>query len=349
MLGLGLLVVVPAACGGGDAAPEAGDAAPPGRTTNVHVFRADPDTLTLISRLPATVRAQRRATLSFQEPGTLSLVLADLGDQVRRGELLARLDTDVLEAAAVEAEAGLKFQTYNHERARQLHAEGTISEQDYYAAEYAWKSATAAARTVRARLENSELRAPFGGTVARRSAEAGDVVTPGTPVYDLVQADTVKVEVWVPETDIVDFAVGRPVSVRVDAFPDRSFEGEVGRIGPSADTDRRVFPLEVFLANDDGALRPGMIGRVEVVRRTYHDVLVIPREAVLQRDEGSTGFVEAGGTVSARRLTLGPSEGNRVVVLSGLSAGDRVVVAGGRDLIEGEKVTVTESPSGASR
>ena len=128
----------------------------------------------------------------------------------------------------------------------------------------------------------------------------------------------------------------------LDALRGRSFKGEVGRVGPAADVKRRVFPIEVHIDNEDGALRPGMVGRLIIRRRTFEDAVVIPREAVVERETGPIAFVVEGDAVVSRPLQLGASQGNRIIALSGLDPGDRVVVSGGRDLIDGERVIVRE-------
>lgn len=166
------------------------------------------------------------------------------------------------------------------------------------------------------------------------------MVPPGAPAFEVVQTDTVKLSVWVPETEIADYETGRSVRVELDALSGRRLTGAVSRIGPAADPARRVFPMEVLLPNPEGDVRAGMVGRVETVRRTFRNVVVVPREAVVQRQEGPVAFVLEDGAARLRRLDLGASEGNRVVVRGGISFGDRVVVSGGRDLIDGEAVLV---------
>lgn len=337
---LALMLVGAGALAGG--CSEDADSTAPRETpvTNVRVISVRADTLTLMSRLPATVEAKRRTVLSFREGGTVAAVEADLGDVVTPDDVLARLDTDLLEAARVEADAGLKFQRYNYERAQQLFEEGSISEQAFYAAEYDWKRAASNAQSVRERLEDAVLRPIYPGVVAARHVEAGDVVPPGAPAFEVVQTDTVKLSVWVPETEIADYETGRSVRVELDALSGRRLTGAVSRIGPAADPARRVFPMEVLLPNPEGDVRAGMVGRVETVRRTFRNVVVVPREAVVQRQEGPVAFVLEDGAARLRRLDLGASEGNRVVVRGGISFGDRVVVSGGRDLIDGEAVLV---------
>lgn len=312
------------------------------RLMNVAVYALKADTLQQYSRLPATAKPWREVDLNFLEGGVVAQVLYDMGDRVGAKENLAFLDTELLQAAAIEAEAGFKFQHYHFEHSKELHAEGSVSENELYTAEYNLKRAESTLKAISVRLDKSILQAPFAGQVAQCTIKPGQLVQPGSKAMRLVQIDSMKVEIWVPENQIADFVLHRPVEIRFEAYPERSFKGVVGRIGPEADSSRRVFPMEVHMANPAGHIRPGMIGRVEVVRKVHADVVVIPREAVLEREIGPAAFVVKAGKAQLKSLVLGDSEGDRVVVKEGLAWDEEVVVKGGRDLIEGDLVRVTE-------
>ena len=312
------------------------------RTTNVSVYALRPDSLVQYSLLPVSAIAWREVTLSFQEGGVVEEVFKDLDDPVQADQPLARLDGDLLEAAAIEARAGLAFQRYNHERATQLHADGSIPERELRAAAYELKRAEAQDKTVRKRLDNSLLRAPFSGSIAERLVERGQSVMPGTPAYRLVQIDRMKAGAWVPENQVVDFSAGSGVEVFFDAFPGVSFAGSIGRIGPAAEPSRRVFPLEIHLDNAENRIRPGMIGRVRAVRRAHTGVLVVPREVIQEREQGPAVFVVEGEKARLRTVSLGPSEADRLIVERGVSSGEQIIIKGGRDLIDGDQVRVTE-------
>jgi membrane fusion protein (multidrug efflux system) len=266
-----------------------------------------------------------------------------LGDIVERGQVLATLHTSLLDAALIEAEAGAKFQRYNHRKSKQLFADGTISERDLFQAEYDFKRAESNLTTVTQRLTNSTLQAPFSGTIAGREIEVGRLVGPSQPAIHLVQWDKVKMRAWISESEVADFVPGREVDAHVDAVRDKVFTGSVGRVGPSADAKRRVFPIEVHIDNENGDLRPGMVGKLTIRRRTFENVVVIPREAVVERETGPGAFVVDGDRVAYRSLELGEGQGNRVIALSGLKSGERVIVSGGRDLINGDRVLVKET------
>lgn len=310
------------------------------RTTNVAIYPIAPDTLIQYSRLPATVKAWRDATISALETGVAIELLKDVGDAVSRGETLARLNIEVLEAAAIEAEADLKFQAYNFERSKQLFAEGSISEQAHYAAEYDYRRAESAAQTMRRRLAYGQIQAPFPGYVAERLIELGQLVPQGSPAFRLVQIDRLRLEAWVSESEIADFSTGSTIELTLDPFPGETHFGTIGHIGPAAQSDQRVFPIEIHLDNPNGRIRPGMIGKIKAIRRTFHNAMVVPREAVLERETGPVAFVVENDQARLRRLVLGPSEGDRVLVLDGLRFGDQLIAKGGRDLIDGDIVRI---------
>ncbi len=318
------------------------DAADTERVTNVALYVIDPDTLIQYSRLLTTARAWREVEVGFREGGTVAEIFAEMGDHVTEGKILARLEADLLEAASIEAEAGLKFQSYNYERAQRLYDEGSISEYDLYKAEYSFNQARSNAQTIRHRLKHAVLRAPYKGEVAKRTIEIGQFVQPGIPAFQIVQVDRIKAESWVPENEISDFSEGGEVQVRFDACPNEVFFGTVGRVGPAADSAGRVFPMEIHMDNVEGQVRPGMIGRLKAVRRIYREVVVIPREAVLEREEGPAVFVVNNDVSHLRHVTLGAAEGARVIVENGLDFEDQIVVKGGRYLIDGDRVKVME-------
>ena len=143
------------------------------RTTNVSTFVIKPDSLVQYSRLSATVNAWRDVTISALESGEVINTYKDVGDYVNRGEDLAQLNMELLQAALIEAEANLKFQAYNYERSKQLFAEGSISEQAHFATEYDFQKAKSTAQTLKHRLSYGRIQAPFSGTIAKRHLSQG--------------------------------------------------------------------------------------------------------------------------------------------------------------------------------
>lgn len=312
------------------------------RATNVSTVAIKPDSLVQYSRLSAAVNAWRDVTISAREAGEVIAIYKAVGDGVKRGDVLAQLNLELLEAAFIEAEANLKFQTYNYDRSQKLFSEGSISERAHFAAEYDFRRAKSAAQTLAHRLSYGRVRAPFFGRIAKRYVSQGQRIAQGEPTFRLVQTDSLRVAAWVAESEIVDFGKGNRVTLILDALPRETFSGAIAQIGPAAETDQRVFSIEVHMPNPTGRIRPGMIGSLKAVRRVHREVIVIPREAVLERETGPVAFVVEGNAARLRSLALGASEAGRVVVQRGLSFGDRLVVKGGRDLIDGDRVVITD-------
>ena len=175
-----------------------------------------------------------------------------------------------------------------------------------------------------------------------RDIEPGEVVSPGAPITVLHRVDRLKAVAGVPENDIVAFRVGGEATIEVDAFPGRTFEGRIHLIGPAAVDPSRTFPTEIAIDNPGGELRPGMIARVALVKRRLEDVVVVERDVLQDRDAGPVAVVADGGVARVRELTLGASEGNRVVVDEGLALGEWLIVTGQRGLIDGQGVDVVE-------
>jgi RND family efflux transporter MFP subunit len=197
------------------------------------------------------------------------------------------------------------------------------------------------------------LRAPLSGVILKRLVEVGTLVGPGSPGFVLADTRTVKVVVGVPDTLLAAFPAGATETVRTDALPDRRFEGRVTNVSPTADPRSRLFEVEITVANADGALKPGMVAAVEVVRhgqpdQARTDALVVPLSAVVRppgETEGYAVFVlrEQGDVATAelRRVRLGELLGNDITVVDGLAGTERLIVQGASIVANGERVNPT--------
>jgi membrane fusion protein (multidrug efflux system) len=250
--------------------------------------------------------------------------------------------TDLFTVELQEAEAALVEAEANYERTRQLFERQAVPRQELITYTSRYEAAKARVASAELRVERSIIKAPISGVAIDRLVEAGEVVSPLSRITTLHQVSRLKANVGIPETDISYFQVGGEASVEADAYPGKEFEGRIHFIGPAATGKNRTFPAEVALDNRSGELRPGMIAPVSLVKRRYKDAVVIPRDAILDRVDGSVAFVANGEHAKERPVVLGPSEGNRIVVLEGLAVGQELVVSGHRNLVDGQPVRVVE-------
>lgn len=336
---LALLIGLPlaAACGGaseGEVAPAAEEE----RTAVVRTVMPSLETVVDRAELSADLLPERRAVLAAEVAGVVDVMRVEVGQRIGAGQLVAAVDTRALAQALAEAEAYHRQATAQHQRATSLYEKRSITQQQLLDAVTAKDVADSRLASVRLDLDKSRIRAPWGGEVAARRVEVGDYVTPGQPVIELVDATTLKVRAPAPAVDVPFLEIGAPVSIRVDAYPGEVFTGRLVRFGAELDPRARSLDVEAEIANRDGRLKPGMSARLEVPRRTIENAVLVPLEALVDLGEQRAVFVVADGVARRRVVELGPVVGERVVVLSGVAAGEPVVVDGEQRIADGQAV-----------
>jgi membrane fusion protein (multidrug efflux system) len=334
-----------AACGGEPEADAPADSAvDTRRIINVQVETLQRRDFHDVIRLTGTVVADREVTLSAEEAGTIEELLADKGDAVAAGQVLMRLDDDLLRAQRDEAKAQADLAQQLWERVRRLYEEDGIgTENGYYEARYAADAAKARRDLAEERLTRATIRAPFAGTLDSRLVEVGSVVSPGQAVGVIVDTEPLKVSAGVPERYAADVMPGAAAQVH---FKDLATQAaaSVRFVGARVHPGNRTFPVELSLEHPVAAAKPEMVADIVLSRRLVPDVVVVPRQTLVRTEEGFTAFVVEGPGnelhAAARAVELGPSGRDEVVVTSGLQAGDRLVVIGQNQIAAGDLVRI---------
>ena len=303
---------------------------------------------------------QRRfAHVSPRVGGRVEATLAEVGDLVRSGQVLARVDSIELGEAIGEylqarARAELARETFDRERG--LFADRVSSQQEMLSAQAAAREADAALRGAeehlhllglsdvqvgtlgydQPRASVYEVRAPFAGTVVERHATLGEMVEPQAPLFQI--ADLSRVWVWIDvfERDLARVHLGDDVELHVEAFPGSAFEGKLVYLGSRVETESRTARARIEVPNPEGRLRPGMFARVRISDPHAADgkaesvsVLAVPEGALQREGNDFVAFVALGdGRFESRRVRTGRKGDGFVEVLDGLSAGESVAVSG---------------------
>ena len=189
-------------------------------------------------------------------------------------------------------------------------------------------------------LRDTEIRAPFDGYVEKRLVNLGELVKTQMPVMSVVRIDPLKVVAEIPEKMAPWIHDGQPVELHVDAFPDKTFTGKVSRISPAVNASTRAFPFEALAPNPDGVLKPGTFARVHIESGKVDDVLSLPAAVLQYRYGVNRVFVVDGDKLTAHELKIGERMGDRVEILTGVNAGDRVAATDIDKLTDGMKVSV---------
>lgn len=186
----------------------------------------------------------------------------------------------------------------------------------------------ARARAARAHkaLSDTTVKAPFDGLVAERQVSIGDFVTPGTRVAVVVRIDPLRVELTVPEQFVSVVGVGRPVSLQVDAYPGKTFTGQVRYVSPALSATSRALVVEALVSNHSGDLKPGFFATARIEQAEQTPALLVPAKAVSSTSGTQRVFVAAGGRAEERIVTTGQAVDDLIEVTTGLSAGEQVIV-----------------------
>lgn len=322
------------------------DGGPPEEApTNVRTLTLAATDLDEFLDLSGALRPLRGTDLASEEAGTVETLSAEKGAVVKRGASLVRLDRDVLAAEMRQAEADRVLAEYNEERTRNLYEANSVSGQDMLLAATQLEKAKAAEAAAKTRHARADIQAPFAGIVTDRYVEVGQYVSPGQRVTRLVDPYTLKLEGFVTEREIASVREGAPAEARFEGVPG-TLSATVGWVGFEALPGSGKFPVEIHVDNTDLRLRPGVVGRARVLTHHHEDVIAIPRDAVRQGRNGAIAFVADSGVARERDITLGPDQGLLVIVERGLEAGDRLIVRGHRELVDGAKVLVQEEATG---
>lgn len=297
------------------------------------------DSITLYGQ----VQAQDRVRLTAEIPGRIESVPFREGQRVGKGQVVARINARLASAQVEQAKAGAELAAATLARTKALHDRQLASGQDLEIARAQSAQASAALEIAQANLDKAVIRAPVSGQATRVRAKVGEMAAPGVPLLEVVNLRRVKVEANVPEGDIALLQNKSRVSVSFEAYPGKAFEGSVTEIGLVANPTTRTFPLEITLDNQSNMLRPGMLARVTLVRQRFEDVVVVPRDAVLDEVDGKSAYVLDGQKARLSRVVLGPARGAYAVVREGLQPGQQLIVLGHRQVVDGQRVEVTKN------
>ena len=234
-------------------------------------------------------------------------------------------------------------------RTKQLAKQGLATPQQLDQASSAVDGASLSIKQAKVGLGKTNVRSPIAGYIAQKFVEPGEYVGPGAPLAHIVDYDTVKVMASVPESDVRFIAPDKEVDIWIPAL-DKTYKGKVFRRSIVATAATRTFPDEIHVANPELEILPGMRASIDVSRKVYGQIVVVPRDAILEgfnRQEAMVlgDKVDDGFKAVLRAVELGPSQGTDVAVLSGLSAGEQLIVKGHRSLADGAKVRVVNAPA----
>lgn len=288
----------------------------------------------------AALEAEEEARVVAKVGGEVIVIEVEEGDQVKNGQVLARLDGDRLRLELGRSHANLKKLEQEYQRNLDLYEKGLVSSGAYEGLKYDLEALRSAYRLAQLELSYTNIRAPIDGVIAERQIKLGNTITANTPVFLITDLDPLLAYLHVPEREFRKLAARQEATVEVDALPGQQFPASVSRVSPVIDPGSGTFKVTVEVKDQAGALKPGMFGRFSIVYDRHENTVMVPRSALLRDDDRSSVFVIDEGVAKRRTVTTGYSNGNKLEILDGLVPGEKIVVVGQAGLSDGNAVRV---------
>lgn len=290
----------------------------------------------MTEEIAGTVRAKLHATVEAKLNGRIEKMAVGLGDKVSQGQLIAQLDAGEIGARLEQAAASLEQAGSDWKRISNLFEQQGATRSEYDAAQARLRMAKGSVAEARAMMGYVQILAPFAGVVAKKWADVGDLAAPGKPLVEIEDLSGLQLDADVPEAIAGRIERGAQLEIRVDSVAGPVL-GRVAEIAPSADSLSRTLRVKLDLPATPG-LMPGQFARLILPIGESSSVRV-PVSAVLRRGQLELVFVAADHKARLRLVKTGKLIGDEVEVLSGLDAGDAVVVSDAAQLTDGQAVT----------
>lgn len=286
------------------------------------------------------IEEKSSVALGFSVIGTIESITVSEGEFVRKGRLLAKLDQSSARSMLDAAEATLKQAQDAYKRLKTVHDNGSLPEIQMVDIETKLQQAQSSYDLARRNFNNCSLYAPSDGVIGKKMAEAGEFASPGKTILTLLDISSVKVAFSVPENEISGLTPDCRSEITVAAIAGRKFEGRIIEKGVKANPVSHTYPANVTIKNPEKMLLPGMVCKIELTSGTRPEGIVVPI-GIIQTTSDGKKFVwcDRDGIAKRTFVTTGDTKGNGVVILHGLSEGDRIITAGYQKISEDDKIT----------
>ncbi|WP_031427169.1 efflux RND transporter periplasmic adaptor subunit [Flavimarina sp. Hel_I_48] len=292
------------------------------------------------------VQTDKNIIIYPEYSGILTEIFVKEGDRVRKGQRLARIDDGGLSSEMTRQKAQTALAKTTFERQKRLWDQKIGSEMSYLEAKTNYESSKAASDQLSSQIGKTVITAPFSGVIDDIIADQGEVAIPGqTQIIRIVNLEDMYVRASVPESFLGKMKVGTAVMIELASLGE-SYEGKISQVGNFVSPDNRTFDIKVAIPNPDNTVKPNLIATVKINDYTSENAVSIPENVIQQNAVGnSIAYVyepstDSTGVAKQVKLESGYSYDDRVEVVSGVKAGDKLIIEGARSLRDGQEVTI---------
>jgi len=290
----------------------------------------------------APIEAFAEADVIAKVEGEVREILVEEGDEVKAGNVLARLDGDRLRLELNESRARLDQMKSDFERNQDLREKGLLSEGEFEKLRYDLEALEASFNLASLELDYTQIRAPIDGVVSERYIKLGNTIGVGEPAFRVTSFDPLVAYLHVPEREYRQIKAGQPVAIDIDALAGQRVIASVTRVSPVVDPETGTFKITIEISDEERRIKPGMFGRMSIVYDVHENVLQVPRSAIVEDMGNQTVFVIEDDKAVRRIVATGYGNEGMIEVTDGLSDDDAVVTVGQVGLKPDAKVTVID-------
>lgn len=333
-----LVLLAASGCGVGEAKLDGELIAAAGSPLPVRTAQAQLGELFARYQATSNIAADGEAEVPARIDGEVIETLVEEGDPVQQGQLLARIDAERLRLRMQRTKAKLAKTESEYRRQLALHEKGLVSRAAFEGLKYDVADLRATHGIDRLNYSYAEIRAPISGVISKRNIRRGQHVKSGDLAFRITDTSRLLAILVLPQREMTRFGPGQQATVAVDAYPGRVFDAEIARISPTVDAETGSIRATAYIDNQSGDLAPGMFGRFDIRYEKHSGSLYVPASGISREDGDTVVYRIDDGTAHRQIVEIGIISGDRVEVLSGLSAGDEIVVSGSSGLRNGTRV-----------
>ncbi len=313
---------------------------PPVNTVTLHL---SPTIIRDRINLPGSIEPWTDLQLLAKISGSINEVMVEEGDRVKKGDILAKIEEDDYRIALQRAQATYNQSKADFDRDKSIHSKGVIPTADLETRKTSMQTAKADLEHAKLQYSRCTITAPMDGVIKTLDAKIGLRLSVGDPIAEILEIDTLKAVIGIPESDVNAVRKLDQVELTIQALNGETIVAKTHFLSPSPDTVARLYSLELIIDNSDGRILPGMFVRADIVKQTKDNAISIPFYSVISRNDEQFVFVEKDGFVEKRYVKLGIMEGWMIEITDGLNGGDNLVVEGHRDVEDNQQVHVIKT------
>ncbi len=291
----------------------------------------------------ATLEADSQVTILSETTGTVGQLMVDEGSFVTEGQVLASLADSQKMVEAQKAEIRLHNSTVELQRKEASYQQKIISQADYDKAKFEKDVADSELKASKVALARLTIRAPFSGIITERFIEKGQNIALGTQLFTLLDKDPLKARIYLPEKEVFGLEPNQQVNLTLNAQKDVKFAGKIDQINPAVDSKTGTVKVTIVVDKAPSEVRPGSFVDVKLVTQHHENALLIPKRALVEEAGEKYVFLLNKDMVVRRTVKVGFTDNGNAEILSGMNAGNTVVIAGQGSLRDGSRAEVVAS------